>query len=489
MIIEGFEIALYSSSERKYDCAMMWISISRIALWVMILFVTWVYSDETFQLNRDLFPEWHTKYKRGQDDRYIVLLIDHLGLANRLRSIADWFVVASLTKRRLVVSWRATYDCNAAFTDLFAQWPDGLELLTDPLPQYEAGLLWLTNAADARGLRYYLLQGHNDTQSHSFWVANNTIWARQDILYSPTIDAIFTDFLGLLTFDHIPCSIYKSLRGKFFRSLVPVPIVQSTVDSLYREIFEDQVVVGVHIRVHNQMYDWPMVAMAGATEAKRLGEDIPITHYASVMQRIFRHFGVPEHSEKVIEDQGESDVKQLPLKSRVRFYLISNDDDTKAQLLEYVPGGNVFFAKLHDYSRSSVEGIQCALIDFLLIARSQLIIQTYGSSFSLEAAAIGDIPLASITSEGIVYRDTRTHQYCGDPLLAKSHLLDDHTLPEAVVYEGTYDRRAVSVKFTMLYPCQDLQNWGLVDEDYQLRVYCYAHSTIGKPRRLPISMI
>eukprot|EP01033_Poteriospumella_lacustris_P007662 gene7662-5509_t len=239
------------------------------------------------------------------------------------------------------------------------------------------------------------------------------------------------------------------------------------------------------------MYDWPMVAMAGATEAKRLGEDIPITHYASVMQRIFRHFGVPD-SPKTKEEEAEEEeptINHLPSRSRVRFFLISNDDDTKAQLLEHVPGGSVFVAKLHDYSRSSVEGMQCALVDFLLMARCQLIIQTYGSSFSLEAAAVGDIPLASITSEGIVFRDTRTHQYCGDPLLAKSHLLDDHSLPEAVVYEGTFDRRAVSVKFTMLYPCQDLQNWGLQDEDYQLRVYCYAHSKIPKQHRLPLSTI
>lgn len=454
-------------------------------MWLFIFVVR----TTAYELNRDLFPDWHTQYNRGMDDRYIVLLIDHLGLANRLRSIADWFVVASLTKRRLVVSWRPTYDCNATFTDLFAQWPDGLELLKDPLPQYEGGLRWLANAADARGLRYYVLEGHNETTSHTFWVANNTIWARQDILYSPSVDAIFTDFLGLLTFDHIPCSVYKSLRGKFFRSLVPVPIVQSTVDSLYRDVFEDQVVVGVHIRVHNQMYDWPMVAMAGATEAKRLGEDIPITHYASVMQRIYRHFGVPDSPNTNRENEEEPPFGHLPSQSRVRFYLISNDDDTKAQLLEYVPGGSVFVAKLHDYSRSSVEGIQCALVEFLLMARSQLIIQTYGSSFSLEAAAVGDIPLASITSEGIVFRDTRTHQYCGDPLLAKSHLLDDHSLPEAVVYEGTFDRRAVSVKFTMLYPCKDLQNWGLEDEDYQLRVYCYAHSTMPNHHRLPLSMV
>ena len=41
-----------------------------------------------------------------------------------------------------------------------------------------------------------------------------------------------------------------------------------------------------------------------------------------------------------------------------------------------------------EYDRSSGEGIYFALIEWLLLARSSLILNTYGSSFAVEAAAV-----------------------------------------------------------------------------------------------------
>lgn len=41
-----------------------------------------------------------------EEDRYIILAIDGYGLANRFRTIADWYLVAIATKRTLLVSWK-----------------------------------------------------------------------------------------------------------------------------------------------------------------------------------------------------------------------------------------------------------------------------------------------------------------------------------------------------------------------------------------------
>ena len=69
--------------------------------------------------------------------RYIILLISRLGLANRLRSIADWHQIALLSDRSLLVGWQANADCNALFTDLFESVPKGIRVLPFQLPAGE----------------------------------------------------------------------------------------------------------------------------------------------------------------------------------------------------------------------------------------------------------------------------------------------------------------------------------------------------------------
>ena len=50
----------------------------------------------------DLFPP------NGQHSRYLLLLVTRDGLANRLRSLADWWSVAQHADRELVVSWSSS---------------------------------------------------------------------------------------------------------------------------------------------------------------------------------------------------------------------------------------------------------------------------------------------------------------------------------------------------------------------------------------------
>ena len=69
--------------------------------------------------------------------RYLILLVSRLGLANRLRSIADWHQIALLSDRSLLVAWQASADCNALFTDLFESVPRGIRILPFQLPAGE----------------------------------------------------------------------------------------------------------------------------------------------------------------------------------------------------------------------------------------------------------------------------------------------------------------------------------------------------------------
>ena len=51
--------------------------------------------------------------------RYLVVRLHRLGLANRLRSMADFHLIAASTDRHMLISWSPTLDCNASFPDLF----------------------------------------------------------------------------------------------------------------------------------------------------------------------------------------------------------------------------------------------------------------------------------------------------------------------------------------------------------------------------------
>ena len=66
--------------------------------------------------------------------RYLILAIGRLGLANRLRSIADWYHIAALSDRTLLVVWLATSDCNILFTDLFESVPERMKIIPLQLP-------------------------------------------------------------------------------------------------------------------------------------------------------------------------------------------------------------------------------------------------------------------------------------------------------------------------------------------------------------------
>ena len=63
----------------------------------------------------------------NSSQRYLVVRLHRLGLANRLRSMADFHAIASSSDRHLLISWSPTADCNASFVDLFASGMEGNE--------------------------------------------------------------------------------------------------------------------------------------------------------------------------------------------------------------------------------------------------------------------------------------------------------------------------------------------------------------------------
>ena len=118
--------------------------------------------------------------------------------------------------------------------------------------------------------------------------------------------------------------------------------------------------IGVHIRAHDQIYDWEVVPPApGQKKAQAFGQGATVAHFEAAMSKMADYFG-PD---------------------RVRFFVASNLPAAK-QLMQGRFEGSI--ALYGEESRSSRDGIQFALMEFLLLSQTSLILHTFGSTFAME---------------------------------------------------------------------------------------------------------
>lgn len=70
-------------------------------------------------------------FNESKGSRYLITHLSELGLANRLKAIADMAKIATLSDRKLLISWIPNKSCNASFHDLFDvnMMPSSMQLL------------------------------------------------------------------------------------------------------------------------------------------------------------------------------------------------------------------------------------------------------------------------------------------------------------------------------------------------------------------------
>ena len=112
------------------------------------------------------------------DERYIVLILARHGLANRLRSAADWHHIAAISGRTLLIAWTPTNDCNALFSDLFESGPKKMRILPVVLPLAgNEAIRYLENVAIAGNLSYLSLTAENMwAETHGSFVLDRSIF-------------------------------------------------------------------------------------------------------------------------------------------------------------------------------------------------------------------------------------------------------------------------------------------------------------------------
>ena len=381
--------------------------------------------------------------------RYLVLNVATGGLANRLRSIADWYHVAVITERTLLVSWRATPECNATFDSLFdvaSMELDNFRLLPFTLEKGDTGCEYVKRMALQAGMtdpQVILADG-----SPQDFVLPEAI---DDVLRSPSTSVVITSHTGIFTFSGTICTLYMRMRSRFLSSLVPVENTRKVLAQLKSQFFRNKLMVGVHIRWHDQNHDWEVVPpMLQDGDGQQKASALPFGSGASVddFEKVMRQV-LTKHQHPT---KGES----------VRFLVTSNSLAVKERMLSRF--GDSVVVMNGDLERSSSSGMDFAAAEFFALAQSDLVVHTYGSTFAEEAVQISGSPLVGIWNSASIYAQDTRLAHCGH-MQFMNLASSSQAIPMSYT-EGTTDRRNLDNPYYPIFTCPFLSEWGLKD------VYC-----------------
>lgn len=247
---------------------------------------------------------------------------------------------------------------------------------------------------------------------------------------------IHTDYDGVLIIDGLRCQDYMHRRSLFYRALVPALSIRSTVSSILGEYFDDRLMVGIHVRDDVPGYDWAVVPPAqGGSTAQTFSESASIRQFESAMRSVEDYFG----------------------SNRVRFFIASNNPDAKVYLRDRFTSS---VALMGDFSRSTSDGIKFALMEWLILAESSMIIHTFGSTFAEEAAQKHLIPVFGIYNDHIIRHSDVTILLCGHQLFIAAYGITHN--PGAYIETGAGGRKIQSAQIQLIDCNPDINYWGLL---------------------------
>ena len=178
--------------------------------------------------------------------RYLVLQIQTLGFANRVRVMADMNLAATLSDRLLLVSWEPTLDCNINITDIFEEIPDSIRVLPFILPHAKQGSDMVQQLAKEADLSFY------DIEHEGFILP-------REKLFDEDIDVIYSHYNGVAAVQGIPCELYMYARSQFYTHLVPRKELLDMVKYVSNTFFSKHIMVGIHYRDFDPVFDWNVV--------------------------------------------------------------------------------------------------------------------------------------------------------------------------------------------------------------------------------------
>jgi hypothetical protein len=163
-------------------------------------------------------------------ERYLVLNLERLGLANRLRTIADWYHLADISNRKLLLSWQPSIECNVSFLELFQGGPPNFSVLESPLPGGKEGAILTMTMAKEYNLTFATILAYEDpSQSEVDFFFEDP---ERFLLFEQNIQVLYSNYDGPLVLPGTPCQTHLTMRSVFYSSLVPVSEVQLSVKEI-----------------------------------------------------------------------------------------------------------------------------------------------------------------------------------------------------------------------------------------------------------------
>jgi hypothetical protein len=365
--------------------------------------------------------------------KYIVVPVDVLGLANRLRIIASFYAIAKSSHRSLVIIWAPSEECNIEFDELF----DMSEVVAirreivvvspgGPGPLDNGSILTALKTLHKELGRYMVMR-----YPHEFFVDTSFSTApasspvavavdlKEEYIY-PTIDIITLRSASTHAPLGISCSEYSRLKMELYASLVPVTAVREMQGEAFQLLHSqwggvtgsaqhDGPIIGVHVRRHDDGYDWAVVPPeyrdASHDEARSAGrkvDDAELSHLVEETTASPQALTFDESTPLSAIVEAMEDI--LNKHVCARFFVASNRNDVKEQIVAHF-GGSAFdkhkcpgsphrrniVAALKLQSgidgRNNVDAMQMALLELTLLGGlSDLLLHSKGSSFAAEAA-------------------------------------------------------------------------------------------------------
>jgi hypothetical protein len=329
-----------------------------------------------------------------------------------------------------------TSACNIQFTELFKAGPVNLKVLPFSVNSNEAGKQFIANAARLFNMSYSFLKP-----------SEASILVERDPLFSD-INVLLTFHSGQRALRDIPCSFYMQRKQEFYASLQPVDDIQASVDSLLNDKFRNKVVIGVHMRTHDKEHDWAIVPpspQSGAHSASEFGEGATGADFVRTLGGIVRYWSAHNAADQL------------------RFFITSNSREEKLNAMAEVPNA---IALDGNYNRSSSDSVRMAFTEWLLLSKTSLLINTYGSSFAVEAAYASEhSPVVGILDHGLMHHLDVHLPYCGLLQFARAY---SSAGSKNSYQEGTFDQRQVKSVVFMLEESQLLSEWGFSEPVYAL---------------------
>ena len=165
----------------------------------------------------------------NESSKYIVLHIQKLGFANRIRVLADMSLIASITKRILLFSWEPTQECNIEFSEIFEDLPTNVRLLPFILPHGDDGKSMIKEIAYHKQLSFI------DIDHEGFLMSGEHLFSDVSIVY--------TQYNGVVSLEGVSCELYMYSRTKFYNALIPVIEYRNTIKEIQENYFENYFII------------------------------------------------------------------------------------------------------------------------------------------------------------------------------------------------------------------------------------------------------